>query len=134
MLNVSDLCYCSSGKEAQHCCLPIINGKRKATSAEELMRSRYSAYFIADINYLMKSHHPKNRPINDKKEILRWAKSVQWMGLEIIKTKDGLDMDNEGWVEFRAVFIENSLPQQIHEYSYFVKENGTWYYLSGEHK
>lgn len=127
-------CYCGSLKASGNCCLPIIEGERLATTSEELMRSRYTAYVIANIDYLIKSHHPKTRPIKEKKDILRWTKSLQWISLEIIKTKAGLSNDIEGWVEFKAIFIENGSPQAIHENSYFVKENGKWFYLSGDHK
>ncbi|MCK5680648.1 SEC-C domain-containing protein, partial [bacterium] len=37
-------CPCSSGKEYQECCEPLISGERKAVTAEELLRARYSAH------------------------------------------------------------------------------------------
>lgn len=98
------------------------------------MRSRYTAYVLADIDYLMASHHPKTRPVKERKNILRWTKSLQWLQLKILDKRAGNINDKEGWVEFKAVFIENGLPQDIHENSYFIKEYGKWYYLSGEHK
>ena len=37
-------CPCSSGKEFAECCEPILTQAKKAATAEELMRSRYTAY------------------------------------------------------------------------------------------
>ena len=128
------LCHCKSTKVYALCCRPIILGQIPARTAEELMRSRYSAYCIADVDYLMQSHHTSTRPIKDKSSILRWTKSVSWLGLQIISKKAGGPTDNEGWVEFKATYLENGLLQCIHEHSYFVKEKGLWYYQSGVHQ
>ncbi len=127
-------CPCKSGKEYPQCCAPIHKGEQAAKTAEALMRSRYSAFVLADINYLMRSHHKSTRPLRDKKNILNFAKSVTWMGLQIVSSKAGKETDTEGWVEFKATYLENGRPQCIHENSYFVKDKGIWYYKSGEHK
>jgi len=127
-------CYCGSNQAFEECCQPIINGTAKANTSEALMRSRYTAFVIADINYLMNSHHKSTRPTKERKSILKWTKSVNWISLNIISTKSGTENDTEGWVEFKAVFTENKQIQDIHENSYFVKENNTWYYKSGDHK
>lgn len=127
------MCPCQSQKSFQHCCAPIHMGDAVAYTAEQLMRSRYSAFVLADIDYLMSSHHFSTRPIKDKKGMLKWTKSVQWMGLSIISFKAGGAMDSEGWVEFKATYMENGRLQCIHENSYFLKEKGLWYYKSGTH-
>ena len=127
------LCYCKSGQLYDRCCGLIITGQMCAPTSEALMRSRYSAFVIADVEYLMRTHHSSTRPVKEKKAILKWTKSVTWMGLQIIRTKAGKSTDDEGWVEFRASYLENGSPQCIHENSYFVKEKGVWYYKSGVH-
>lgn len=121
-------CHCCSNKPFEACCQPIIEGQRQADTAEELMRSRYTAFVVADINYLMNSHHPKTRPVKERKSILRWTKSVKWIKLEVHQTKAGQINDTEGWVQFTAYFIEDGKVDTIHENSYFTKENGKWYY------
>ena len=45
-------CYCCSGKTFTECCEPYLSLKKDADSCEALMRSRYSAYCIADTAYL----------------------------------------------------------------------------------
>jgi len=97
------------------------------------MRSRYVAFTKADVNYLMRSHHSKTRPMKDRKNIERWAKSVTWMGLVILSSEAGKEADSHGMVEFRAIYLENGKLQEIHEKSLFVREDGKWVYTSGEH-
>jgi SEC-C motif-containing protein len=130
---MNELCACGSNRIAGQCCESIIDGKRDATTAEELMRSRYVAFTKADINYLMRSHHSKTRPMKDRKNIERWAKSVQWMGLVILSTEAGKETDNQGMVEFRAIYLENGKLQEIHEKSLFEREDSKWVYISGVH-
>ena len=123
-------CTCGSNKLKEQCCLPIIEGRIDAETAEQLMRSRYTAFTLFNADYLMKSHHTQTRNIKEKKEIKRWAKSVKWVGLTIIKTKNGLANNNKGSVEFKAVYIENGELKHIHENSFFEREKGRWVYVS----
>jgi len=127
------LCYCNSKRTYSECCEPIILGKQYAQTAEQLMRSRYSAYVVGNINYLMSSHHPSTRPIKERKSILKWTKSLSWVSLEIVSKQNGQQHDNEGNVEFKALYMENGKLECIHENSYFVKEKNKWHYKSGIH-
>ena len=128
-----DLCPCGSGLLFANCCQPIISGKKEALTAQELMRSRYTAFTQANVDYLMRSHSAKTRPIKERKSIEKWAKSVNWMGLTIIQTQAGDANDEIGYVEFKALYLENGKPQQIHEKSLFEREKGIWVYVSGVH-
>lgn len=127
------LCPCGSSLPFPECCEPIITGQREALTCQALMRSRYVAFTMADINYLMKSHHSATRPLKERKRIKKWAESVQWMGLKVLNTKDGNIADQTGYVEFRALYLENGEMQQIHENSFFKRENNRWVYVSGVH-
>ncbi len=130
---MSNLCPCGSQKDKNDCCLAIISGKRDAKTASELMRSRYTAFTLADGVYLMRSHHSQTRPVREQKSIEAWAKSVQWMGLVILGTQAGEAPDHTGFVEFRALYLEGGKMQQIHEKSLFKREHGKWVYFSGTH-
>lgn len=131
---MNNLCPCGSQRLADDCCLAIISGKREAKTALELMRSRYVAFTIGDGGYLMQSHHQKTRPAKERSKIESWAKSVHWMGLQVLTSQGGLANDYTGYVEFRALYLENAQLQQIHENSFFKKEQGKWFYYSGVHK
>ncbi len=45
-----ETCPCGLEKTYSECCEPLINGTRKAETAEELMRARYTAYSRAEID------------------------------------------------------------------------------------
>lgn len=66
-------CYCGSHKSFQDCCEPYIKGIQKAPTAEDLMRSRYSAYVTQAVDYLVATTHISQRKFHSKKEILHWA-------------------------------------------------------------
>lgn len=120
-------CYCDSGQPFSDCCQPYIQGVRKATTAEALMRSRYSAYAVHDADYLWETTAPKERRHHSKTEMLNWAKSNQWLKLEVLKA-------TETTVEFKAYYLDNMLRARVHhEKSFFVKEGENWYYVNGEY-
>ncbi|MBD0823424.1 YchJ family protein [Aestuariibaculum marinum] len=122
-------CYCGNNKPYTECCEVFHKNSGKTETAEQLMRSRYSAFVLADGDYLMLTHHSSTRPIKEKKAIVNWAKSVQWIKLEVQETLKGMATDNEGTVTFDAYFFENGKVDVIHEKSAFVKENNIWKYL-----
>lgn len=126
-------CYCGRRESYADCCGAIHKGTKKAATAEDLMRSRYSAFVCADIDYILATYSNKTRPLEQKEEILLWAKSVKWIGLEVVSTKNGSEGDKEAWVEFKASFIEEGNSQVMHEKSYFIIENNSWVYVSGEY-
>ena len=122
-------CYCGQPKPYANCCEQVHKNMEKAETAEQLMRSRYSAFVKANGDYLMQSHHASTRPTKEKKTIVNWAKSVQWIKLDVLETCRGLKNDTNGTVTFKAYFYENGKVDVIHEKSAFVKENNKWFYL-----
>lgn len=119
------MCTCGSNKNFNECCGEIINEKRVARTAEELMRSRYSAYVKADGRYLMLSSVKENRYENDAELIKEFSKSVQWLKLNI------LNAQNDS-VEFKAYYKDQESIKVLHEKSNFVKEDNVWRYKDGE--
>lgn len=101
---------------------------KEIKTAEELMKARYHAYEICDMNFIKESHDPDNTDGIDWAECEKWAKESKWLGLEIISTSKGGENDKDGIVEFKATYIENGKTIVHHEKSYFVKKNGVWYY------
>ena len=122
-------CYCGNDIPYSQCCEKIHLDIKKATTAEQLMRSRYSAFVKADGDYLMQSHHSSTRPIKEKNNIIKWANSVQWIKLEVLETSEGKADNTNGTVTFNAYFYENGKAEVIHEKSAFLKENNHWTYL-----
>ena len=125
-------CYCCSDRKFEDCCKPFILGNRKPATAEELMRSRYSAYATAAVEYILRSTHPSVRKFHDSGAIERWAKSSTWQRLEIVSTSEGTPADKQGTVEFKAYYLDaGNEPQIHHEKSKFLKELGKWFFVDG---
>lgn len=112
-------------KEFELCCGAIIGRKREAASAEELMRSRYSAYVKADGEYLVYSTTKENRYEDDIRLIEEFSNSVEWLGLNVLKA-------SEKQVEFKAYYRDVESIKVLHEKSNFVIEDGLWKYKDGE--
>lgn len=97
------------------------------------MRSRYSAYVLAAIEYLVRSTHSSTRKFHHPKEIESWAKANSWQKLEIISKTQGEAKDKEGTIEFKAYFTDaDGQPQIHHEHSTFRKELGKWFFFAGK--
>jgi SEC-C motif-containing protein len=120
------LCYCKSNKEFDKCCGPFINGLQHPSVPLELMRSRYSAYSIGNLDYIQKTQREKfnNTDISFLKD---WSKNSHWQHLEIVDSGDD-------FVEFKAFYIFNKVQHVMHEKSYFVKKDEKWIYDSGQSK
>jgi SEC-C motif domain protein len=125
-------CPCKSGKLYVDCCGPIHKKEREAQTAEELMRSRYSAYVKADVPHIMASSHPDLRKTLDEKATLSWAQNSDWRKFEIISTERGTATDTDGIVEFRCEYTEKGAQRILHERARFAKEDNHWYYVDGE--
>ena len=119
-------CPCNPNKLYKDCCKKAHKDITTVNSAEQLMRSRYSAFVLANIKYLHKSHHSSTRlSKKEYKELEKWTKSVKWNNLEVVNS-------SENMIEFKASFIENGSFDLIHESSIFCKENNYWVYLNAK--
>lgn len=125
-------CVCGAGESTETCCLPIIKGKTKAKTAEALMRSRYAAYVLEEIDYLIGTIHPDSPGEADRRSTEAWAKAADWKGMEVVESQRGGESDDEGMVEFKAHFDIKGVPQQHHEKARFKRHNGRWMYLDGD--
>jgi SEC-C motif-containing protein len=96
------------------------------------MRSRYSAFAKGEIDYLKQSLHPDHRADFDPVAVKDWANNSEWLGLRIINTHGGSEHDQEGTVEFIALFSTEGVTYQHHELGEFERLNGIWYYTDGK--
>ncbi|WP_349269198.1 hypothetical protein MPNTM1_04699 [Mycolicibacterium parafortuitum] len=121
-MRADEPCPCGSGEVYGSCCRPLHVGDRQAETAEELMRSRYSAYVVGDSEYVWRTWHPRTRP--DEVSDL----TVTWSRLEILDRVGGGPGDDTGEVEFRAYHRAGVL----HERSRFARRAGRWFYVDGD--
>ena len=120
-------CPCGLGLY-EHCCFPFHQGLAKAPSAERLMRSRYSAFAKHNLPYIVQTTAIGQQAALDQKAILDWAKSNQWLKLEIVQANEKIDK-NHAKVEFKAHYHDGKSSQIHHEVSHFVKFEDAWYFL-----
>lgn len=117
------MCPCGSLLPYDACCGPLLSTDRLATTAQELMRSRYTAYFYGNREHLWRTWHPKTRP-----NPVTVDPETEWTGLTVHETVDGGPDDETGVVEFTATH-KGGL---VHERSTFARRAGRWFYLSDE--
>jgi SEC-C motif domain protein len=120
-------CPCGSGTSYDGCCGRLHRGAAQAVTAEELMRSRYSAYAVTDADHLFRTWHPRTRP-----EHVLGTPGTTWTGLEILDVVDGGPDDTTGIVEFRASYVDPTGPGELHERSTFERRAHRWVYVSPE--
>ena len=87
------------------------------------MRSRYSAYVLGLVDYLLATWHSSTAPA----ELA--LSPAKWLGLEVRRAQVTGDA---GVVEFVARCREGGRAQRLHETSRFVQQGGRWYYVDGE--
>jgi SEC-C motif-containing protein len=119
-------CPCGTGLPLDECCGRLHDGTAAAATAEQLMRSRYSAFVLGDPGYLLATWHPSTRP-----RTLELDDGVRWTGLDVLATSGGALLAAEGTVEFRASYVVDGRAGAQHERSRFVRDGGQWRYLDG---
>lgn len=124
----SSACPCGGVTYAE-CCGPYLAGARAPDTAEQLMRSRYTAFTRNDESYLLATWHPSTRPPRLE---LATQSPVRWLGLKIVKTEAGHAGDAHGVVEFIARCKVGGKASRLQEISRFIREGGRWYYVDGD--
>lgn len=122
-------CPCGSGAAFAACCEPIINQSVPAASAEQLMRSRYSAYVTGAVDWIIASNHADSRDEIDRSEIERWSRESTWQGLKIIDAFDG-NSPHEAFVRFRARYRLEGVNHVHKERARFERVDGEWMFHS----
>ena len=119
-------CPCGTGLPYAECCGRLHDGSATAATAEQLMRSRYSAFAVGDPAYLLATWHPSTRPPS-----LELDPTVRWTGLDVLATTGGGLLSREGTVEFRSWYCHGGETGSQHEASRFTRVDGAWRYLDG---
>ena len=120
---------CPCGHESyQQCCQPLHAGQQQAATAEQLMRSRYSAFALQQIDYLIQTTALGQQAYLDRTAIVDWSRRNRWLQLEILQTEDKIGKLHAS-VEFKAHYHDGQQAQEHHELSYFVQHHQQWYFL-----
>ncbi|MEX0623061.1 YchJ family protein [Saccharospirillum sp.] len=122
--NPADPCYCGQPEPYRTCCGRFLEAGAYPRDPETLMRSRYTAYRLQRLAYLIKTWHPTTCPALTAEHL----EGTNWQKLHIVRSQAGY---KKGWVEFIAHFIDDQgKAEQLHEISEFHKVKSHWVYYS----
>ncbi len=122
---MSHTCPCGSGIALDDCCGKWHQGQ-PAPSAERLMRSRYSAYTLGLIDYLVATTLPAQQAALDRDSMRAWSLGSTWLGLEV----EGSELiDTHAFVTFTARWHDSDGEHRHRERSAFVQQAGRWYFI-----
>ncbi|ART79572.1 YchJ family protein [Oceanisphaera avium] len=123
-------CHCHSQLLFSDCCQPYLSGLLPAPTPIALMRSRYTAFVLADGDYLLATWHPATKEQLCAHELAAAGRSCEWLGLKIIFSRTDTATE-QGVVEFKARYKEQGKVAVLHEQSYFERVQGNWRYKDG---
>lgn len=123
------LCPCKSEKNYVECCEPFILGAQLPQTPEQLMRSRYTAYTQANIDYIMATMKDAALKEFDKISAKKWAESVTWVKLKVLRAYINPTFPTIGFVEFKAYYRLQKQMHVMNEFSAFKKIEGQWFYV-----
>jgi len=122
-------CPCGRAAAYADCCGRWHDGPQAlvAPTAEDLMRSRYSAFVLGRLDYLLATWHPSTRPA----ALEPLPAGLRWLGLDV--RRHVVQDAEHAIVEFVARSKLGGRAERLHETSRFVREDGRWFYLDGDH-
>ena len=107
---------------------PLCQRHRHAADAEALMRSRYAAYALQQIDYLIATTVPAQQPLLNRASIEAWSRQAEWLGLTVLQHHPKVGK-NHAQVEFEARFREQGETHCHRELSAFVQIEQRWYFI-----
>lgn len=128
----NDACPCHSGEKYKRCCGPF-HGGAPAPTPQALMRSRYAAYALGLVEYVLDTTDPhgpqaQRDRVSWAADVGEFSRTTRFEGLELLGSGERGD---EGWVRFRAVLTRAGRDASFTEKSAFVRRDGRWLYVSG---
>jgi SEC-C motif-containing protein len=123
-MSTPDACPCGTGKPYTACCEPLLKQRRQASTAEELMRSRFTAHFRKDFAHVHRTflETAKEPYVPDPEQ-----KGMAWTRLVIHSHEPGANAD-AAFVDFTAYYQEGDKEQALHEKAAFKRIDGVWLY------
>jgi SEC-C motif-containing protein len=132
-------CPCGSGKTYGACCAPYHEGKLSVPDAESLVRARYSAFALGEIEFLWQTLHEDHpdRAKHGREKVLaalrHASSSFKYMGLRILETRPE---DDAGVA--RALYVARLFRKgqnvSFAELAEFMREAGAPRYRAGKVK
>lgn len=120
-------CPCGSTLDLAACCGRYHAGE-PAPTAEALMRSRYAAYALGNLDYIEATCAGPAAVAFDRAEAEVLKLGTKWLGLDIVKTAKGRAGDSDGTVSFTARYRHGGEDTALSETSRFRRIDGRWFY------
>ena len=142
-------CYCGQPKRYQDCCQPCHTGLGPALTAEQLMRSRFSAYVLQLVPYIADTYYPAVQSTEAIAEIAAFAGSARFLALQVLASGDTPVVEPDqfpvlpsafgvseasktlSYVHFKVWFLVADKLHLLEEHSRFVRIDGQWRYVDG---
>lgn len=126
-------CPCGDGQPYGICCQPLHQGQ-PAAHAGRLMRSRYSAYVLGLIDYLVTTTLPAQQPLLDRQAMAQWSHDSRWLGLNVEREDPASASASRAQVIFSAHWADPDGSQHSHrECSDFCRLGERWYFIDPNH-
>ncbi|MEI6463362.1 MAG: YchJ family protein [Verrucomicrobiota bacterium] len=122
---LSDPCPCGSGQAFGPCCDPVLKQERVAATAEQLMRSRFTAHYLSDYRHLHRTYLSTARQPYVEEDLSEGE--LQWSRLVVHAHEPGPRPDT-AFVDFTAYFRDGGNEHPLHEKSEFQRIDGQWFY------
>jgi SEC-C motif-containing protein len=121
------ICPCRGSTDAlpYDACCGRYHAGSPAPTAEALMRSRYSAFVLDELDHLLTTWYASTRPAS----LTPNPAGLKWLGLDV-RRHVVIDADH-ATVEFVARHKLGGRAERLHEISRFVREEERWYYVDG---
>lgn len=95
------------------------------------MRSRFTAFVMGNVEYLLATLHPSQQQDSDRAKITHASQRHQWRSLRVLACSPV--RDQRATVEFVAFYSDaETAVGQLHECSRFVFEQQRWWYVDGD--
>ena len=129
----NDFCPCDSGKKYKKCCRIYHSRQQKPPTPEALVRARYAAYALGEIDFIIQTTHPESPHYGENS--YRWRASLEsysfrnlFSGLKILSAE-------EDRVTYQAtIFALGAYDQSFIENAVFKLLDGHWLYYDGEYE
>lgn len=122
------ICPCGSGSLLDNCC-GRYHRSGCAPDARQLMRSRYSAYVLGLVDYLVATTLPAQQARLDQAAMAAWSAEATWLGLEVEQAEVIGGTPEHAFVTFTARWHDRQGEHSHRERSAFVQVEGRWYFI-----
>ena len=135
-LDAGHPCPCTSGLAFGACCRALLRNEREAPDPVSLMRSRFTAFALENVEHLLRTlapdHPARARPAAEVlRDLRRAARAFDYRSLTILD-HEGPDGSGRAQVLFLAGLFDRGKDRSFVERSQFVHDGQGFRYLSGD--